>query len=228
MVKLCSTTYPSQNEENAYLYKDYFNGFPYELNAFQKHSIEAIVNGHHVLVMAATGCGKSTCFQFAAEYFTSKEKKLIYCSPIKSLSNQMYYNLIRKYPNISVGIMTGDFKINPDASVLIVTTEILCNMLYTLDQSNIISNLGCVVFDEFHYINDSARGTIWEQSIMMLPEHIQLLMLSATLDKPQKIAKWIENRYENFYVNSYDKTLKEVYIASTTHRSVLLTHYNNK
>ena len=225
MVKICSDIY--SNEEK---YNQYFNGFPYRLNSFQKHSIEALVDGHHALVTAATGCGKSTCFQFAAEYFVGRGKKLIYCSPVKSLSNQMYYNLIRKYPHISVGILTGDFKINPDASVLIVTTEILCNtlMLKAKDKKNnnksLLSfdmdfdkDLACVVFDEFHYINDRDRGNVWENSIMLLPSHVQLLMLSATLDKPEKIAQWIENRYRDN---------KQVYIASTLTRSVPLTHYN--
>lgn len=225
MVKICSDIY--SNEEK---YNQYFNGFPYQLNSFQKHSIEALVDGHHALVTAATGCGKSTCFQFAAEYFVGRGKKLIYCSPVKSLSNQMYYNLIRKYPHISVGILTGDFKINPDASVLIVTTEILCNtlMLKAKDKENnnksLLSfdmdfdkDLACVVFDEFHYINDRDRGNVWENSIMLLPSHVQLLMLSATLDKPEKIAQWIENRYRDN---------KQVYIASTLTRSVPLTHYN--
>ena len=227
MVKICS------NYSNDEKYQEYFNGFPYKLNDFQKHSIEALVNGHHSLVTAATGCGKSTCFQFAAEYFTKLGKKIIYCSPVKSLSNQMYYNLIRKYPHISVGILTGDFKINPDASVLIVTTEILCNTLmlkikglHTKNKSShcllsfdmdFDNDLACVVFDEFHYINDRDRGTVWENSIMMLPSHVQLLMLSATLDKPDKIAKWIENRYSD---------TKEVYISSTIKRAVPLTHYN--
>ena len=221
MVKICS------NYSNDEKYQEYFNGFPYKLNDFQKHSIEALVNGHHSLVTAATGCGKSTCFQFAAEYFTKLGKKIIYCSPVKSLSNQMYYNLIRKYPHISVGILTGDFKINPEASVLIVTTEILSNTLFVKkykSQSSVLSfdmdfdnDLACVVFDEFHYINDRDRGTVWENSIMMLPSHIQLLMLSATLDKPDKIAKWIENRYDDS---------KEVYISSTIKRAVPLTHYN--
>lgn len=224
MVKICSNNYPSQNE---LLYNMHFNGFSYPLNSFQKHAIEAIVTGNHALVTAATGCGKSTCFQFAAEYFVNKGKKLIYCSPIKSLSNQMYYNLTQKYPHISVGIMTGDFKINTDASVLIVTTEILCNMLHKKDTEqtkdllsfniDFKNDLACVVFDEFHYINDIARGNVWENTIMMLPQHIQLLMLSATLDKPEKVARWIENRYTE---------TKEVYIASTTHRAVPLTHYN--
>jgi superfamily II RNA helicase len=218
MVKICSNIYPESNT----LYSEYFIGFPYELNSFQKYSIEALVTGNHALITAATGCGKSTCFEFAVKYFTMKNKKVIYCSPIKSLSNQMYYNLMLKYPNISIGILTGDFKVNPDASLLIVTTEILANNLSKLNNSeqSLITNLGCVVFDEFHYINDPHRGDVWESTLMMLPNSIQLLMLSATLDKPEKIASWIENRY------AQNIDLKEVYIASTAKRAVPLIHYN--
>jgi superfamily II RNA helicase len=218
MVKICKNIYPESNT----LYLEYFTGFPYELNSFQKYSIEALVSGNHALITAATGCGKSTCFEFAVKYFTKKNKKVIYCSPIKSLSNQMFYNLQLKYPDISIGILTGDFKVNPDASLLIVTTEILANSLSNslsniIDKS-LINDLGCVVFDEFHYINDPHRGDVWESTLMMLPPQIQLLMLSATIDKPEKIASWIENRYK-------DNT-KEVYIASTLKRAVPLIHYN--
>jgi superfamily II RNA helicase len=222
MVKVCELIYPESNT----LYSEYFTGFPYELNSFQKYSIEALVTGNHALITAATGCGKSTCFEFAVKYFIKKNKKVIYCSPIKSLSNQMFYNLQLKYPDISIGILTGDFKVNPDASLLIVTTEILANSLSntlsstvsTIIDPTLINDLGCVVFDEFHYINDPHRGDVWESTLMMLPPDIQLLMLSATIDKPEKIASWIENRYK-------DNT-KEVYIASTLKRAVPLIHYN--
>ena len=244
MVKLCSNSYPTENNEK---YKEHFDMFPYELGAFQKHSIEALVEGQHSLVTAHTGSGKSTPFEFAAEYFTKRGKKIIYCSPIKSLSNQKFSDFTHKYPHISVGIITGDICVNKEASLLIVTTEILHNVLFgkqhqKQNQSNKESEpikntvllsfdmdfdneLGCVVFDEFHYLNDPDRGHVWEDTVMMLPHHIQMLMLSATLDKPEKVANWIENRPTTHSINSFTAP-KQVWIASTNHREVPLMHYS--
>ena len=248
MVKICSETYPAENEER---FKEHFEMFPYGLSPFQKHSIEALVSGHHSLVLAHTGAGKSTPFEFAAEYFIKMGKKVIYCSPIKSLSNQKFSDFTQKYPHISVGIVTGDICVNKEASLLILTTEILCNTLFLKknikinDQSKNNNNasllsfdmdfdneLGCVVFDEFHYLNDPDRGHVWENTVMMLPHHIQMLMLSATLDKPNKIATWIEARpcinVDESLVNSPSLSLdlKDVYISSTNNREVPLTHYS--
>ena len=260
MVKICSETYPAENEER---FKEHFEMFPYGLSPFQKHSIEALVSGHHSLVLAHTGAGKSTPFEFAAEYFIKKGKKVIYCSPIKSLSNQKFSDFTQKYPHISVGIVTGDICVNKEASLLILTTEILCNTLFLKKNNKInedIKNnnnasllsfdmdfdneLGCVVFDEFHYLNDPDRGHVWENTVMMLPHHIQMLMLSATLDKPNKIATWIEARrsvsgderldsvtsVEEFEsrpcINVDESMIKDVYISSTNNREVPLLHYN--
>ena len=209
MVKICSLTYPKESEPQ---YKQYYDKFSYELHDFQKWAIEALVNGHHVLITAPTGTGKSMPAEFALDFFHSKNKKTIYCSPIKSLSNQKYYDFTKKYPHISVGIITGDIKANPDADVLIMTTEILLNKLYQLKSKSITATqvasqttttsfdmdieneLGCVIFDEFHMIGDRDRGHVWENSVIMLPTHIQIIGLSATLDNPEKFASWIETR----------------------------------
>lgn len=235
MVFQCPLTYPASNQET---YQSHFNMFPYELSPFQKYAIQGLVSGDHVLVTAHTGSGKSTPFEFAAEYFFGLGKKIIYCSPIKALSNQKFYDFTQRYPHISVGIVTGDIIINQEASLLIVTTEILHNVLFLKKHkanntngvnsaSSLLSfdmdfdnELGCVVFDEFHYINDTDRGAVWENSIMMLPLHIQILMLSATLDAPHKVANWIECR------DTHNKYGKQVYIANTSHREVPLQHYS--
>ena len=243
MVKICSEIYPAENEER---FKEHFEMFPYGLSPFQKHSIEALVSGHHSLVLAHTGAGKSTPFEFAAEYFIKMGKKVIYCSPIKSLSNQKFSDFTQKYPHISVGIVTGDICVNKEASLLILTTEILCNTLFLKkniehsknNNASLLSfdmdfdnELGCVVFDEFHYLNDPDRGHVWENTVMMLPHHIQMLMLSATLDKPNKIATWIEARRsvsgDEFEASPGINVLKkDVYISSTNNREVPLTHYS--
>ena len=196
--------------------------FSFSLSPFQIESIEAIQKGHNVLVTAHTGSGKSVPFEFAVEYYSKREgpkNKLIYCSPIKALSNQKYYELTRKFPDIRIGILTGDIKVNTDANVLIMTTEILHNMLFSphsLFSMDIEKELAAVVFDELHYINDKSRGHIWENTIMKLPISVQLIMLSATLDNPVEFAEWI----------TLNKPHVPICIAGTTERVVPLVHYS--
>ena len=231
MVKICSLEYSSDE------YETYFNKFNHPLHDFQKWSIESTVNGHHVLACAPTGSGKSLCAEFAIDFFHSKGKKSIYCSPIKSLSNQKYYDFTQKYPDISIGLITGDIKINSTADVLIMTTEILLNKL-SISKTSIKDNsvltaqkmdfemdieteLGCVIFDEIHMIGDKDRGHVWENSIMLLPRHIQMICLSATLDDPEKFALWLETRGEPNAI--YDKI---VYLTKKLVRPVPLTHYS--
>jgi len=192
-------------------YDEHFDLFPYTLSDFQKQSIQAIVDGNHSLVTAHTGSGKSLPAEFAIQFFTKQGKKVIYTSPIKALSNQKYYDFVQKYPHISFGIMTGDIKINPEAQVVIMTTEILMNSLFV----GPIPDLACVVFDEIHYINDAERGKVWEQSILMLPKDVQMVMLSGTIDSPEKFAAWCERG---------DSTRKVV-LSSTHSRIVPLVHY---
>ena len=234
MVKVCSTTeYPSENETK---YKEYFEKYDYPLHIFQKWALEAIIEGNHALVCAPTGSGKTMPGEFALDFFHSRGKKTIYCSPIKALSNQKYYDFTQKYPHISVGLITGDIKTNSCADVLIMTTEILLNKLYQINSKNkqqingvssisfemdIEKELGCVVFDEIHMINDESRGHVWENSIMMLPKHIQMIGLSATLDNPEKFSRWLENRGEETPCSE-----KIVYLATKKTRAVPLTHYS--
>jgi len=222
MVKLCDTPYPEHSQWDAH-----FGNYPYPLSDFQKYAIEGIVEGHHVLVTAHTGSGKTLPAEFAIEHFVKQGKKVIYTSPIKALSNQKFSEFSRKYPHISFGLLTGDIKTNPEADVLIMTTEILMNTLFLQthgDQSknlelqfniNIEYELACVVFDEVHYINDADRGQTWEKTILMLPPQIQMVMLSATIDNPQRFAKWAQR----------GSVEKEVYLASTEKRVVPLSHY---
>jgi superfamily II RNA helicase len=248
MVKICDiNNYPSENEEK---YKEHFDKFKYPLHIFQKYAIEGIVEGQHVLVTAPTGSGKSLPAEFSLDFFVSKGKKVIYCSPIKSLSNQKFDDFSKKYPHLRVGIITGDIKCNPDADILIMTTEILLNKLYQLksgkteillnkDKSgtmiknpttsfdmDIENELGCVIFDEIHMITDPSRGHVWESSIMMLPRHIQMVGLSATLDDPERFASWLENRGSNEIVVTEECEKKIVYLTKKFNRAVPLTHYS--
>ena len=204
----------------------------FELSPFQKEAIDAILAGDHVLVCAPTGSGKTLPAEFAIRHFTQMKKKVIYTSPIKALSNQKYHDFVKKFPEISVGLCTGDIKTNPTADLIIMTAEILNNRLFhitsessSLDfQMNLETELGVVIMDEVHYINDAARGHVWEQTILTLPPQVQMVMLSATLDEPEKFAGWIEStRLEE--TRSDITAKKRVRLAITHKRVVPLTHY---
>jgi len=243
MVVICPIQQTLKETYNDSKYAKYFELFPYELSDFQKYAIQAIVEGNHVLITAHTGSGKTLPAEFAIQHFVSTGKKVIYTSPIKALSNQKFYEFTMKYPAISFGLMTGDIKTNPNADVLIMTTEILMNYLFSLGSSSestlqfqidIQNELGCVVFDEVHYINDADRGHVWEQTILMLPQHIQMVLLSATIDNPVGFAEWIERRgyihndddhHDHDHDIDHNNDKKKVYLASTNFRVVPLTHY---
>ena len=228
MVVICKEKFP--NDE---MFQEHFGTFPFPLSDFQKYAIQAIVEGNHILVTAHTGSGKTLPAEFAIEYFAGKGKKVIYTSPIKALSNQKFHEFTKKFPHISFGILTGDIKFNPEADVLIMTTEILRNTLLqkTIDnqvdtnsvplqfEMDFQNELAAVVFDEIHYINDVDRGKVWEETIMFLPNHIQMIMLSATIDKSEIFAQWIED------VKTNEVHQKKVYLAPTNHRVVPLIHY---
>lgn len=210
-------------------YSQYFEMFPtIELSLFQKWAFKAIVDGDHTLITAHTGSGKTLPAEFAIQYFVNKGKKVIYTAPIKALSNTKLADFRRKYPEISFGIVTGDITDNPEADVLIMTTEILPNTIMNRKKENAFlsfdmdfeNELGVVIFDEVHYINDTDRGHVWEQAILMLPQHVQQIMLSATIDKADIFAEWVEKQK-----NNQGNIQKKVYLASTNHRVVPLTHY---
>jgi superfamily II RNA helicase len=229
MVVICNSEYSNTIENNIH-----FDKYPYELSSFQKHAIDAILNNHHVLITAHTGSGKTLPAEFAIEHWVSQGKKVIYTSPIKALSNQKFFEFTTKYPHISFGLFTGDIKTNPEADVLIMTTEILMNRLFNdtlLQNKNLLqfqmdfeTELAAVIFDEVHYINDADRGQVWEKTILMLPAHVQMIMLSATMDKPDRFAAWIENSRKNASTDKNENN-KQVYVCPTEHRVVPLSHY---
>lgn len=211
--------------------KDPVINFPYELDDFQKHAIYHISRDEDVLVTAPTGAGKSTVSTYGLAHALRKGQKAIYTSPIKSLSNQKFKEM-KETPELggNIGILTGDIKFNPDAPIMIMTTEILRNLLYlnelkqnktealTLSQQSQthldLDEIGCVVFDEVHYINDPDRGKVWEETLIMLPPRITLVMLSATIDKPEKFAGWLAELKK-----------KPVNLIPTSFRPVPLTHW---
>lgn len=229
MVFICK-----ENFKDDTTYSEYINKFEFDLSNFQKYAIESIVTGNHCLITAHTGSGKTLPAEFAIEYFVSMGKKVIYTGPIKALCNQKLWDFKRKFPNISFGVLTGDIKDNPDADCLIMTTEILRNTLLSkeINKKNndekivlnfdidIENELAAVVFDEVHYIGDSERGCVWEQTIILLPPQVQLIMLSATIEKPEIFAKWIEDEK-----NKNNNLNKKLYLIPTNHRVVPLNHY---
>tara|TARA_Y100000996_G_scaffold415565_1_gene411217 strand:+ start:1873 stop:4383 length:2511 start_codon:yes stop_codon:yes gene_type:complete len=233
MVIICNESF-----NDNIIYNEYFNYFnDFELSDFQKWAIKSIVDNDHILITAHTGSGKTLPAEFAIQYYVKQGKKVIYTAPIKALSNTKLYDLRIKYPHISFGIITGDITDNPDADVLIMTTEILPHTLNNkklkektnIDvklnfEIDIDTELAAVVFDEIHYINDPERGNVWEQAILLLPPHIQLIMLSATIDKPEIFAQWIENKKKQ-QSEAINMIPKNVYLTSTHHRVVPLTHY---
>jgi len=184
--------------------------FPYELDTFQKNAINSIEENNHVLVTAHTSAGKSTIAEYAIAKALAEGKKVVYTSPIKTLSNQKYFDFRQKHD--SVGILTGDIKQNPEADCIVMTTEILRNMLFR--GSEFIKKLEYVIFDEIHYINDRDRGHVWEETIVMLPENIKIIMLSATIRNSKAFAEWIVQIKKH-----------NVDLISTPFRPIPLKHY---
>lgn len=188
--------------------------FSYELDDFQKHAIYILdkENVCNILVTAQTGSGKSLVAEYAIIKSQALNKKIIYCSPIKTLSNQKFYEFSQKYP--SVGIITGDNKHNPMADCLIMTTEILLLMLQKVQISsidyhiNIQDEVYAIIFDEVHYINDNERGHVWEKCIIMIPNHISIIMLSATVSNGVEFLEWVHSCNKNdSYLLSNEKRI---------------------
>lgn len=222
---MSNTTFSENNEIK---YSKHFENFNYTLSDFQKNSIKSIVDGNHSLVCCGTGNGKTNSGEFAIRHFTDLGKKVIYTVPIRSLGNQKFYDFTLKFPDITFGLLTGEVKAFPNAQVLIMTQEILMNYLFLSNENknnnkqltfqiDIENELSAVIVDECHFIMDESRGHAWESTFLMLPKSIQLIMLSATLDNPQKLAHWIEKRHCN--------DDKKVIISSTSRRIIPLIHY---
>jgi antiviral helicase SKI2 len=192
------------------LVPDMAKEWPFELDTFQKEAVYHLENGDSVFVAAHTSAGKTVVAEYAIALAAKHMTKAIYTSPIKALSNQKF----RDFRNIfdDVGILTGDVQISPESSCLIMTTEILRSMLYR--GADLIRDVEFVIFDEVHYVNDMERGVVWEEVIIMLPEHVTLILLSATVPNTYEFASWVGRTKK-----------KDIYVISTAKRPVPLEHY---
>jgi len=184
--------------------------YPFELDTFQKEAVYHLENGDSVFVAAHTSAGKTVVAEYAIALAAKHMTKAIYTSPIKALSNQKFRDFRLTFDD--VGILTGDVQIRPEASCLIMTTEILRSMLYR--GADLIRDVEFVIFDEVHYVNDLERGVVWEEVIIMLPEHVTLILLSATVPNTYEFASWVGRTKK-----------KNIYVISTAKRPIPLEHY---
>ncbi|KUG55872.1 DEAD/DEAH box helicase [Kocuria palustris] len=161
----------------------------FELDDFQIEGCRALEEGRGVLVAAPTGAGKTVVGEFAVDLALHRGQKAFYTTPIKALSNQKHSDFVRRFGAERVGLLTGDTSINSEADVVVMTTEVLRNMLYA--DSPTLSNLGFVVMDEVHYLADRFRGAVWEEVIIHLPPHVQMACLSATVSNAEEFGDWL-------------------------------------
>jgi len=165
-------------------------GFPFELDLFQIEACHALEDGKGVLVAAPTGAGKTIVGEFAVDLVVNSGGKCFYTTPIKALSNQKYQELSYKYGDDKIGLLTGDTSINSEAQIVVMTTEVLRNMIYS--NSSTISDLKYVVMDEVHYLADKFRGAVWEEILIHLSDAVQVISLSATVSNAEEFGEWLQ------------------------------------
>lgn len=164
-------------------------GYDFPLDPFQEEACAAVERGEGVLVAAPTGAGKTVVGEFAVHLGLARGHKAFYTTPIKALSNQKYLDLVARHGEEYVGLLTGDTSVNPHADVVVMTTEVLRNMLYS--GSRDLDRLGFVVMDEVHYLADRFRGPVWEEVIIHLPAEVQVISLSATVSNAEEFGDWL-------------------------------------
>nr|AUG32154.1 DEAD/DEAH box helicase [Paulinella longichromatophora] len=168
--------------------------FPFPLDPFQLDSIDVLDQGHSLVVSAPTGSGKTLVAEYAIYRALHHNQRVFYTTPLKALSNQKLRDFREKFGYEQVGLMTGDITLNRNARIVVMTTEIFRNMVYTKssEKDDPLKNVETIVLDECHYINDTQRGTVWEESIIHCPPNIQLVALSATIANPGQLTDWID------------------------------------
>lgn len=184
--------------------------YSFTLDPFQKVAVASIERNESVLVSAHTSAGKTVCAEYAIAQCLKNNQRVIYTSPIKALSNQKYREFNEEFGD--VGLMTGDVTINPTATCLVMTTEILRSMLYR--GSEVMREVAWVIFDEVHYLRDKARGVVWEETIILLPDKVRYVFLSATIPNAMQFAEWITKTHN-----------QPCHVVYTDFRPVPLQHY---
>ncbi len=180
----------ARNAERATALAPFREMYDFDLDPFQIEACKALEAGKGVLVAAPTGSGKTIVGEFAVHLALTQGRKCFYTTPIKALSNQKYADLVKRYGPDKVGLLTGDNSVNGDAPIVVMTTEVLRNMLYAGSQA--LSGLGYVVMDEVHYLSDRFRGAVWEEVIIHLPESVTLVSLSATVSNAEEFGDWLD------------------------------------
>lgn len=207
---------PSKDESiHGTLSDPVFNGemaktYPFVLDPFQQISVSCLERKESVLVSAHTSAGKTAVAEYAIAMAFRDKQRVIYTSPLKALSNQKYRELSHEFSD--VGLMTGDVTLSPNASCLVMTTEILRGMLYR--GSEVLKEVAWVIFDEIHYMKDRERGVVWEESIIFLPPAIKMVFLSATMSNATEFAEWICNIHK-----------QPCHVVYTDFRPTPLQHY---
>ena len=207
--------------------------FPFELDGFQQQAIAALEAGKSLVVCAPTGSGKTAIAEYAAYRAVSQGKRAFYTTPLKALSNQKFRDFQEKLANqlgeAAVGLITGDIVTNPDAPLVVMTTEIFRNMLYETPIGQVgtsLEGVETVILDECHYISDRGRGTVWEESIIYCPRTIQLVALSATIGNPKELTDWIGKvRQSREDKNSKTAPQLTCQLINSDHRPVPLRFY---
>ena len=171
-------------------YNSFLELIDFALDPFQEQACNALAQGKGVLVAAPTGAGKTIVGEFAIHLAIEKNQKVFYTTPIKALSNQKFAELVARYGAERVGLLTGDTNTNSEAQIVVMTTEVLRNMIYA--NSDSLIELGFVVMDEVHYLADRFRGAVWEEVILHLPKDVKLVSLSATVSNAEEFGAWLE------------------------------------
>ena len=165
--------------------------FPFPLDEFQMDALRALDSDRSVVVSAPTGSGKTVIGELAVYMAMALGQRVVYTTPLKALSNQKFGDFQRQFGRERVGLLTGDTSINRDADVLLMTTEVFRNMLLQPESDNPLARVSAVVLDEFHYMNDPGRGTVWEESCILCPPTTRIIALSATMANADSIASWL-------------------------------------
>src|SRR6476646_7019541 len=187
-----------QSEEEVAMIAEFRARYPFPLDPFQEEAIAHLVTGESAMVAAPTGTGKTVVAEFGVFRAARKGFKVMYTTPIKALSNQKFRDLRDQYGADKVGLLTGDIIENRDGQIMVMTTEVLRNML--LQTPSELWDVGCIIFDEIHYLADPERGTTWEESIIMCPKYIQLVCLSATVSNAAEVADWISRTHRSIHL----------------------------